>query len=93
MQNQKFQQSLIESNSNDVNITRIYLARNRDMIDGLVDALKSINNTIYNNSLRIDSLKYTRIFFLTLADKDQRFSLLCNGIIKFNQMSPPYVST
>ena len=56
------QQSFIESNVQANNITQIHLAKNRQMINGLVDALKSINNITYNVNLAINSLTCVRKF-------------------------------
>ena len=59
------------------------------MINGLGDALKSINCTVYNNRLAIDSLNYAWSFLLILAENDYRLNQLHNGLIKLE----PYVST
>ena len=56
MQNQKLQQSPIETNVQGNNVTCIHVAENRCMINGLVDVLKSINNIAFNNNLAINSL-------------------------------------
>ena len=42
------------------------------MINGLIDALKSINNTTYKNNLVIDNLNYARNFILTIVEIDHR---------------------
>ena len=44
MGNQDLQQSVIETNTRALNIIKIPLAKNRYMINGLVDIFKSINN-------------------------------------------------
>ena len=62
------------------NTTRINLARNRHMINGLVDVL--INDTVYNNNLAIDNLNYVRCFLLLLLNINQRLSQLHNGLMK-----------
>ena len=46
------------------------------MINGLVDALKHINNTAYNNSQAINSLHYARNILLTLAEVHHRLNQL-----------------
>ena len=58
--NQNLQQSFIEINAQANNITLIPLAKNRHMINGLVNALKSINNTTYNDNLAVNSLNHTK---------------------------------
>ena len=62
MQNQNLQQSVTEMNTQANNIICIHLVNNRPMINGLVDALKSINNTTYANNLATNSLNYARNF-------------------------------
>ena len=52
------------------------------MIDGLVDALKSINSTTNKNNLAVNSLNYARSFVLTLAVIDHRLNILKNHIQK-----------
>ena len=42
IQNKNWKQSLIETNTYATNVTRIHIAKNRQLISGLVDALKSI---------------------------------------------------
>ena len=59
-----------------------YLAKNRDMINRIVDTLKSINNITCNNNLTINSLNYARNFLLTLIEIDHRLNQLCNGLQK-----------
>ena len=49
--NQNLQQLFIEMNTQANNITCISIAKNRYMINGLVDALKSINNSTYDNNM------------------------------------------
>ena len=49
------------------------------MINGLVDVLKSTNNTVYHRNLAINSLNYARKFLLTLAEIDNRLNLLKDG--------------
>ena len=51
MQNQKLQQSLVETNVQTNHTSRIHLAKNRYMINILVDALKSINDTVYEKTV------------------------------------------
>ena len=58
MQNQILQQSFLESNAQANNISYMYLAKNRDMVNGLVDALKSIGSAMYNSSVGINSQNY-----------------------------------
>ena len=38
------------------------------MINGLVNALKSINTTVYHSKIEIQRLNYAHNFLLTLAD-------------------------
>ena len=52
------------------------------MINGLVDALKSINNTAYNNNLAINSPNCAKNFLLTLVQIAHRLNQLCNGLRK-----------
>ena len=52
------------------------------MINGLVDAFKNINNTIYHDNLANDSLSNTRNFIFTLAETDHRLNKLCTGFLK-----------
>ena len=51
MQKKKLQQSLRKSTIQATNITRFHLAQHRHMISGLVDALRSMNDTNCQNSL------------------------------------------
>ena len=53
MQIQNLQKCIRETNTQENIITQIYLAKNRHMINGLVDTLKHIYNTSYNNNLAI----------------------------------------
>ena len=53
------------------------------MINGLVDALKSINNTTYEINLAINSLNYARNFLLTYTEINNRLNQLHNGLWKF----------
>ena len=46
IKNQKLHQSLIDSNVQMTNITRIHLAKSRHMINRLAGMLKSINGTV-----------------------------------------------
>ena len=46
------------------NIIHIHSAKSRHMIDELVEALKSINNTMYNYNLAINNLNYARNFLI-----------------------------
>ena len=78
MQNQNLQQSLLETNANATNITRIYLAKNLHLIDGLLDTLQSKNDTVYHDNLAIDSLSYTRGFLLILAEIGHRLNQVHN---------------
>ena len=50
MQNQNLQESFIGSSVQANNITHIHLAKNRHIISRLVDTLKSMNYTMYNNN-------------------------------------------
>ena len=72
----------IQTNVQANNIIQIHLAKNRHMINGLVNALKSINTTIYCNNLSINSLNYARDFLLTQAEIAQRLKQLCNRLRK-----------
>ena len=83
LQNQCLQQSFTESNMQAINITDIYLAKNRHMISGLVDALRSIDSNTYNNNLAINSLPYAGNFLLTLAEIDDRLNQMHNGLQNF----------
>ena len=67
MQNQNEQQSFIEFSAQVNNITCINLAKSTHMINGLVDALRRINNNAQNNSLAISNLNYARNFFLAFV--------------------------
>ena len=60
MQNQNFLQSFVESNAQANNITHIHWSENRDIINQLVGALKSIDHTTHINNLTINNLNYTR---------------------------------
>ena len=60
MENQDFQQSLIETNARALNITKIQLFKNRYIINGLVDACKNINNMVYLSNLLIKRLNYAQ---------------------------------
>ena len=53
-----------------LNLTTIHLTNNRHMINGLINALKSINTTGYHSKIEIQRLNYAHNFFLTLADID-----------------------
>ena len=72
MENQNVQQSVIVAHVDVLNITTIYLAINRHMTNGLVNALKSINTTVYHSKIEIKRLNYAQNFPLTLADIDHR---------------------
>ena len=50
------------------------------MINGLLDAWKSIKNAAYDNSLVINRLNYARNILLTLAEIDHSLNQLCNGL-------------
>ena len=76
MKNQNLQQPFIESNA--WQLTSILLKQN--MISGLVDTLKNMNNTTCNNNLAINSLNYTRNFLLSLAEIDHRLNQFQNGL-------------
>ena len=52
------------------------------MISGLVNALKSINTTVYQSKIEIQTLNYAHNFLLTLADIDQRINQLHNVLGK-----------
>ena len=52
------------------------------MINGLIGALKSNNDTVYHNSLAINSLSYAISFLLTLDEMDHRLHQLQNGLRK-----------
>ena len=80
MEIQNLQQSLLKTNAKAINITKCHLAQNRNMINGLVNALKSINTTVYHSSHTIQRLNYAHNIFPTLADIDHRFSQLHNGL-------------
>ena len=72
MQNQNLQQSLKGMSIQASNVTCIHLAKIRHTIHGLVDALKSINNTTYNNHLATSSLNFARNFLITLDEIGHR---------------------
>ena len=78
------QQSLVETNGHVNNISKIYLAKTRHIINELVDVLKCINNTIYHHNLVIDSLSYIRGFLLTLAQIYHILSQLHNRLMKLD---------
>ena len=67
----KLQQLLIASNIYTTIITRIYLAKIRHIINRLVDDLKSIYDTIYNDNLALDSLSYAETSFDSSRDWQQ----------------------
>ena len=67
METQNLQQSLIQTNVQAINIARIHLAKNGHMLNGLVDAFKSIINTVYHENIAIDGLNVAQNFLLTLA--------------------------
>ena len=60
MENQNLQQSLLEAQAKTLNITTIHLVNNRHMINGLVNALKSINTTVFHNKIEIQRLNYAQ---------------------------------
>ena len=72
MQNQNLQQSFIDTKAQANNITHIYLAKNRHMINRSVDGLKNINSTTCNNNVTVYSLDYARNFLLILSEMDHR---------------------
>ena len=80
MQKQNLQQSFIKTNAKENNINCIHLAKKRYMINGVVAALKIINNTAYNNNLAINSLNYATNFVLTLPEIDHRLIQLHNEL-------------
>ena len=80
MENQNLQQSVLEAHAKALNITTIHLANNRNMINGLVNALKSINTTVYHSKIEIQRLNYAHNFLLILADTDHRINQLHNGL-------------
>ena len=82
MENQNLQQSLLDTNAKAVNITKIYLVKNRHVISGLVNALKIIHTTMFHSSLTNQRLNYAHNFFLILAGIDHILSQLCNGLRK-----------
>ena len=82
MENQNLQQSVLEAHAKALNITTVHLANNRHMINGLINASKSINTTVYHSKIKIQRLKNASNFFLTLADIDNRIKQLSNGIRK-----------
>ena len=61
MKNQNLQQSLIETNAKAKNITRTHLAKNRHMINGWVDVLKGMQNTVDHNNLASSRLNFTKL--------------------------------
>ena len=70
------------------------VAKSRHIINGLVDALKSNNNTMYNTNLAINSLNYARNFLLTLAVIYLRLNQLWNGLRKLEfHVSTIYIHT
>ena len=52
------------------------------MIKGLVNALKSINTTVYHSKIEIQKLNCACSFLLTLADAYHRINQLHNGLQK-----------
>ena len=74
--------AFFETHAQANNITHILIAKNRHMINGLVDILKSINNTAYNNNFAIISSNYARKLMLTLAEIVHRINQLCIGLRK-----------
>ena len=65
MQNQNLQQSFSESNALANDITNIHLAKNRFVLNGLVDALEGINHSTHNISIAMNSKNYAKNFLLT----------------------------
>ena len=74
MENQNLQQSLLEVYAMALHITTIHLTNNRHMINGLVNALKSINTTVYHSKIEIKKINYAHSFLLTLADIDHKIN-------------------
>ena len=50
------------------------------MKNGLVNALKSINTTVYHSKIEIQRLNYVHNFLLILEDIDHRINQLQNGL-------------
>ena len=85
MKNLNVQQSVFEAHAKALNITTIHFAIIRNMINGLVNALKSINTTVYHSKIEIQRLNYAHNILLTLADIDHRINKLCNGLQKLER--------
>ena len=83
MENKSLQHLVLEAHAKAFNISLIHLTNNGHMINGLMNALKSINTTIYHNKIEIQRQNYAHTFLLTLADIDHRINQLCNGLQKF----------
>ena len=66
MENQNLQNSVLEAHAKALYITTIHLASNRHMINSLVNALESINTTVYHSKIEIQRLNYAHNFLLTL---------------------------
>ena len=89
--NQNLQKSLLKSNAKAINMTKSHLVKNKNMINGLVSSLKSINITVYHSILTIQRLNYGCNIFLMLADLDPRLNELYNGLGKLeSDMSTIY---
>ena len=58
MENQNLQQSVLEAHTKALNIKTIHLVNNRHMINDQVNALKSINTTVYHSKIEIQRLNY-----------------------------------
>ena len=54
------------------------------MISGLVNALKSIDDMVYNNSLTIDILNYARNFIQKLAKIKHKLNQLYSRLMKLD---------
>ena len=80
MENQNLQQSLLDIHVKALNIKTILLANNRHRINSLVNALESINTTVYHIKIQIQILNYAHNFILTLADIDHRINFLHYGL-------------
>ena len=76
------QKSLLESNAQASNITQIHLPKNRHMISGLLEALKSINKITYHANLVINNLNHARNFSITSTEMDHRLNQLQNDLRK-----------
>ena len=65
-------------------------------MNGLANALKSMNNTVYHSNLTIQRINYAHNLLLTLADIDHRLNQLHKGVRKLESgmsMIYSYINT